>query len=330
MLSGIVKFEAELKSDFRVKIYRELKNFRAVKPVLTIGTFDGVHLGHRKIIDRLRRIAAETGGESVIFTFDPHPRKVVSPEETNLRLLTTLDEKIELFEQSGIDHLIIYPFTPEFANLTYEQFVEQVLVDQIHTKYLVVGYDHRFGKDRQGGFEFLKKCADRHEFEIEKLDVLLMNESNISSTKIREAIQKGDFETANSYLGYPFSLHGTVVEGQQLGRKIQYPTANVEASDPDKIIPGYGVYAVKVKINGELHLGMLNIGNRPTVNNNADHRSIEVHVFDFDAEVYGRPIEILFYRRLREERKFNSLDELREQLAKDKRETIAFFNAVQE
>lgn len=310
-----------------MKIYRELENFRAVKPVLTIGTFDGVHLGHRKIIDRLRDVAAEIGGESVIFTFDPHPRKVVSPEESSLRLLTTFDEKIELFERSGIDNLIIYPFTPEFANLSYEQFVEQILVGQIHTKYLVVGYDHRFGKDRQGGFEFLKKCADRHEFEIEKLDVLLMNESNVSSTKIREAIQSGDFETANAYLGYAFSLNGTVVEGQQLGRKIQYPTANIEASDPDKIIPGYGVYAVKVKISGELHQGMLNIGNRPTVNNNADHRSIEAHVFDFDADVYGQPIEIIFYKKLREERKFDSLDELKDQLAKDKQATIVFFDS---
>lgn len=310
-----------------MKIYRDLKDFRAVKPVLTIGTFDGVHLGHRKIIDRLRDIAAEIGGESVIFTFDPHPRKIVSPQESNLRLVTTLDEKIELFGQSGIDNLIIYPFTPEFANLSYEQFVEQILVGQIHTRYLVVGYDHRFGKNRRGDFEFLKKCADRHEFEIEKLDVLLMNESNVSSTKIREAIQGGDLETANTYLGYPFTLHGTVVEGQQLGRKIHYPTANIEASDPDKIIPGYGVYAVRVKIDGVTRRGMLNIGNRPTVNHNADHRSIEVHVFDFDADVYGRPIEIIFYKKLREEQKFNSLEELKEQLAKDKLATNAFFDA---
>lgn len=313
-----------------MKIYRELKNFNAVNPVVTIGTFDGVHLGHRKIIDRLREISAEIGGESVIFTFDPHPRKVVSPGETNLRLLTTLDEKIELFEQSGIDNLIIYPFTAEFANLTYEQFVEQILVGMIHTKYLVVGYDHRFGRDRQGGFEFLKKCADRHDFEIEKLDVLLMNESNISSTKIREAIQHGDFETANSYLGYAFSLHGKVVEGQHLGRQIEFPTANVEASDPDKIIPGYGVYAVKVRIGGQLRMGMLNIGSRPTVNHNADNRSIEVNVFDFEADVYGQPIELKFYKKLRDEQKFASLDELKGQLAKDKLVTLNFFAAGHE
>jgi riboflavin kinase/FMN adenylyltransferase len=308
-----------------VKIHRDLNSFRAKNPVLTIGTFDGVHLGHRKIISRLHDLSKSLKGESVIFTFDPHPRKVVAPSETNLRILTTLDEKIELFEQSGIDHLIIYPFTPEFAKLTYEQFVEQILVEQIHTRYLVVGYDHKFGKNRQGDFEFLKRCAEHHEFQIEKLDVLLMNESNVSSTKIREAIQHGDFETANAFLGYPFTLHGRVVEGQKLGRKIQFPTANVEASDPDKIIPGYGVYAVKVKIGEELHLGMLNIGSRPTVNHNADHRSIEVHILDFDADIYGATIELQFFSKLREEQKFSSIEALKYQLSMDKTATLSFF-----
>lgn len=313
-----------------MKIHRDLNSFHAAKPVLTIGTFDGVHLGHRKIIDRLRDLAVKLNGESVIFTFDPHPRKVVAPGESNLRILTTLDEKIELFEQSGIDHLIIYPFTPEFAQLSYEQFVEQILVEQIHTKYLVVGYDHKFGKNRQGDFEFLKKCAARLDFQIEKLDVLLMNESNISSTKIREAIQQGDFETANAFLGYEFVLHGTVVEGQKLGRKIQFPTANVETSDPDKIIPGYGVYAVKAKIQDQFYKGMLNIGSRPTINNNADHRSIEVHLFDFESDIYGAPIELLFYKKLREEQRFASIEALKEQLANDKTDTLAFFEILED
>ncbi len=308
-----------------MKIHRNLNSFHAQNPVLTIGTFDGVHLGHRKIIDRLHDLAKTINGESVIFTFDPHPRKVVAPGETTLRLLTTLEEKIVLFKQSGIDHLIIYPFTPEFSRLTYEEFVEQVLVDQIHTKFLVVGYDHKFGKNRQGDFEFLKKCADRHEFQIEKLDVLLMNESHISSTKIREAIQQGDFETANAFLGYPFTLHGTVVEGQKLGRKIQFPTANIQASDPDKIIPGYGVYAVNITVMNQTFQGMLNIGSRPTVNNNADNRSIEVHIFDFESDIYGEPIQLMFFKKLREEQKFSSIDALKNQLSKDKTDTIAFF-----
>jgi riboflavin kinase / FMN adenylyltransferase len=308
-----------------VKIHRNLNSFHAQNPVLTIGTFDGVHLGHRKIIARLHDLAKTINGESVIFTFDPHPRKVVAPGETTLRLLTTLEEKIVLFEQSGIDHLIIYPFTTEFSKLTYEEFVEQVLVGQIHTKFLVVGYDHKFGKNRQGDFEFLKKCAERHEFEIEKLDVLLMNESQISSTKIREAIQKGDFDAANAFLGYPFTLHGTVVEGQKLGRKIQFPTANIQASDPDKIIPGYGVYAVEITVINKKFNGMLNIGSRPTVNNNADNRSIEVHIFDFELDIYGESIELVFFKKLREEQKFLSIDALKDQLVKDKTDTIAFF-----
>ncbi len=313
-----------------MKIHRDLNNFHARNPVLTIGTFDGVHLGHRKIIARLHDLAIGRNGESIIFTFDPHPRKIVAPGESSLRILTTLDEKIELFEQSGIDHLIIYPFTAEFAQLSYEQFVEQILVDQIHTKYLVVGYDHKFGKNRKGDFEFLKNCADRFDFQIEKLDVLLMNESHISSTKIREAIQRGDFETANAFLGYPFTLHGTVIEGQKLGRKIQFPTANVAASDPDKIIPGYGVYVVKVKIQDRWHEGMLNIGSRPTVNNNADHRSIEVHIFNFDSDIYGDSIELVFFNKLREEQKFNSLDDLKDQLAKDKQAAITYFQQGRE
>ncbi len=309
-----------------MKVHRDLNNFNAHNPVLTIGTFDGVHLGHRKIIARLHDLAASLNGESVIFTFDPHPRKVVAPSETNLRLLTTLDEKIALFEQAGIDHLIVYPFTPEFAKLTYEEFVEQILVGQIHVKSLVVGYDHKFGKGRQGDFDLLKSCADRLDFQIEKLDVLLVNESNVSSTKIREAIQVGDFETANAYLGYPFTIHGMVVEGQRLGRTIGYPTANIDAMDPDKIIPGYGVYAVQVTVRNQTYTGMLNIGSRPTVNHNADHRTVEVNLFNFSDDIYGEPVEVVFYHKLREEQKFASLDVLKEQLAQDRINTISYFN----
>jgi riboflavin kinase/FMN adenylyltransferase len=308
-----------------VKIHRDLTDFKAKNPVVTIGTFDGVHLGHRKIISRLHELAASVDGESVIFTFDPHPRKVVAPQETNLRLLTSLDEKIALFEQSGIDHLVVYPFTPEFAQLTYEEFVEQILVGQIHTKSLVVGYDHKFGKGRQGDFDLLKSCASRLGFQIEKLDVLLMNESHISSTKIREAIQTGDFETANAFLGYHFSLNGTVVEGQKIGRTINYPTANIDTSDPDKIIPGYGVYAVVVTVRNQDYWGMLNIGSRPTVNHNADHRTVEVNLFDFDNDIYGESIKVVFYHKLRDEQKFASLDALKAQLAQDKVHVLEYF-----
>ncbi len=301
-----------------MKVHFELKNFKAIKPVVTIGTFDGVHLGHRKVLQKLRDIAKEKNGESVLFTFHPHPRLVLKPEESNLRLLTTLKEKTSLLEDIGIDHLIVFPFTKEFSQLSYSDFVKDVLVDQIKTSYLVVGYDHKFGKNREGGFDFLKKCAEKYQFEIAKLDALLVDDINVSSTKIRSAIEAGDMPAANKYLGYQFTLHGKVVEGKKLGREIGFPTANVEASDIHKIIPGYGVYAVKVLVAGKTYNGMLNIGTRPTFNKNADHRSIEVNIFDFNKNIYGQDLTLIFVDRIREERKFNGIDALVEQLEKDR------------
>ncbi len=301
-----------------MKLHLGLKEFNAVNPVVTIGTFDGVHLGHQKVILRLNEFAKKHNGESVIFTFYPHPRLVTSPHETNLRLLTTLDEKIKLFEKSGIDHLIIYPFNKEFSELTYSEFVKQVLVDKMKTHCLVVGYDHKFGKNREGGFEYLKKCATQHNFEIEKLEALSVNEENVSSSKIREALQFGNIKLANHFLGYNFTLRGTVVAGKQLGRKLGFPTANIEASDKYKIIPGYGVYAVKVIINKAEYNGMLNIGTRPTFNKNADNRSIEVNIFDFSDDIYGQEITLVFIDKIREEQKFDDIEMLAGQLKKDK------------
>ena len=301
-----------------VKIHTDINTFDVQKPVVTIGTFDGVHLGHQKVISRLKGITRNHDGESVIFTFYPHPRLVISPDETNLRLLTTLEEKEQLFARSGIDHLIVFPFTKEFSELSYEEFVRDILVNKLHTHCLVVGYDHRFGKNREGGFSYLQKCAKKFGFQIEKLKALLVDESHVSSTLIREALQDGDVARANVLLGYPFSLHGRVVEGKRIGRKIGFPTANIEASDPHKIIPGYGVYAVEVFISGKKNLGMLNIGTRPTFNKNADNRSIEVHIFDFKGDIYHKDITLTFRGKIREERKFNGVEELAEQLKKDK------------
>ncbi|HBL74590.1 MAG: riboflavin biosynthesis protein RibF [Bacteroidetes bacterium GWF2_42_66] len=309
-----------------MKVYYDIESFRAINPAVTIGTFDGVHNGHKKVIGRLKELAAEIEGESVIFTFFPHPRLVLSPEEGNLRLLTTLDEKIRLLEEAGIDHLIAFPFTKEFSNLSYTDFVKTILVDKLNTRCLVIGYDHKFGKDREGGYEFLKQCADQYHFRLEKLDAFYVDDVNISSTKIRTALEKGNVGRANEFLGYRFTLHGNVVEGQKLGRRIQFPTANIEASDPHKIIPGYGVYAVTVRFNGNVYKGMLNIGTRPTVNTNADHRSIEVHIFDFGEAIYGKQIELCFYQKIREEQKFNSIDELKAQLEKDKVQVLSCFS----
>ncbi len=308
-----------------MKVHTNLNNFRVTNPVVTIGTFDGVHLGHRKVIEQLNELARKYNGESVIFTFYPHPRLITSPEETNLRLLTTLEEKKKLFEKFGVDHLVVFPFDKEFAELSYTNFVEQILVGKMKTRCLVVGYDHRFGKDRQGGFEYLKNCAERFNFKVEKLDALSVETENVSSTKIREALQSGDIKKANHYLGYRFTLHGKVIEGNQLGRKIGFPTANIEASDKNKIIPGYGVYAVKVVVNNSEYKGMLNIGTRPTFNNNADNRSIEVHIFDFNDDIYNRGITLVFVAKIREEQKFDGVEKLTEQLKKDKIEALKIF-----
>ena len=305
-----------------MKLHTNLEQFKARKPVVTIGTFDGVHLGHQKVILRLQEFAKQHDGETIIFTFHTHPRLITSPNENNLRLLTTLNEKIKLFEKYGIDHLIIYTFDKSFSELTYSEFVEKLLVDKIGTHCLVVGYDHKFGKNREGGFDYLKKCAEKFKFEIERLDALLVEEDSVSSTKIRNALQNGEIEKANHYLGYQFTLHGTVVEGKQLGRKLGFPTANIEASDKNKIIPGYGVYAVKVELNGAEYNGMLNIGTRPTFNNNADNRSIEVNIFDFEGDIYGKEITLAFVGKIRDEQKFDNIEMLVNQLEKDKIEAL--------
>ena len=306
-----------------MKIHHSLDNFDARSPVVTIGTFDGLHKGHQVILERLKNLATKINGETVVFTFYPHPRVVTSPNEDSLRLLTTKDEKTELFRKYGIDHLIIYPFDKAFASLTYTEFVEDILVKKIGTKCLVVGYDHKFGKNREGCFEYLKKCAEKYNFSIEKMDALSTGEGeNISSTKIRAALQEGDIKTANHYFGHEFTLHGTVVKGKQLGRKMGFPTANIESSDKHKIIPGYGVYAVKVEFDGKTFNGMLNIGTRPTFNKNADNRSIEVNIFDFSADIYGKKLTLCFVDKIRDEKKFPGIESLVEQLKKDRESAL--------
>jgi riboflavin kinase / FMN adenylyltransferase len=301
-----------------LKIHTDIEQFVAINPVVTIGTFDGVHLGHQQVIARLNDFAHKHDGESVIFTFSPHPRLVTSPGEGNLRLLTTQEEKQALFAESGTDHLIVYPFTKEFSQLTYAQFVEEILVKKMQTHCLVVGYDHRFGKNREGGYTYLQQCAQRFGFIIEKLEPLLIDQSNVSSTRIREALENGDVEQANRLLGYRYILHGYVVEGHRVGRQIGFPTANIQASDPNKLIPGFGVYAVEVIVSGKTYGGMLNIGTRPTFNRNADNRSIEVHVFDFSGDLYDKEVALVFAGRIRTEQRFDSVDELAAQLKKDK------------
>jgi len=301
-----------------VQIHYDLDNFKASNPVVTIGTFDGVHRGHREVISELKRISRLSGGDSVVFTFEPHPRVVIAPQENSLRLLTTIDEKIKLIQEIGVDHLVIYPFTTAFSKLSYDEFVTSILVGRMNISSLVVGYDHRFGQGRQGNFSSLKSLSKSLNFKVEQLSQLLVDDKVVSSTKIRLALDAGDISKANHFLGYRYLLSGKVIEGKQLGRKLGFPTANIETYDHYKLVPCDGVYAVLVEINGITYKGMLNIGVRPTVNYNADHKSIEVHIFDFEANIYNSDITLLFVEKIRNEQKFADIVELQQQLVKDR------------
>ena len=305
-----------------MQIHYGLDKFKAVRPVVTIGTFDGVHLGHQKVIENLKKISKNSSGESVVFTFHPHPRTVVSSRDGSLRLLSTQEEKIVLLQKMGIEHLIVYPFTREFSKLTYDEFVRKILVEQMNLNSLVIGYDHHFGKGRQGDFESLALLSRQLGFKIERLDELTLGDKVISSTKIRKALEEGEVHKANQYLGYQYILMGKVIEGRQLGRKLGFPTANIEPLDPLKLVPGNGVYAVRVEIYGTIYKGMLNIGVRPTVDYNADHRSIEVNIFDFDKDIYHSQITLHFVEKLRNEQKFPNLEALREEMIRDKERTL--------
>jgi len=301
-----------------LKIHNDIDLFKARNPVITIGTFDGVHLGHRKVINQLNAIADSIQGESVVFTFYPHPRLVVSANESNLRLLSTFDEKVKQLELAGVDHLVVYPFTIDFAELTYDQFISEILIKKLHMHTLVLGHDHRLGKNREGTYNNIVSLAQNLSFEVEKIDTFLISDIDISSSKIRIALQKGEIEKANSFLGYTYSLQGIVAEGNKIGREIGFPTANIVSGDPFKLIPAVGVYAVTVSSGGELFKGMLNIGFRPTLEMNADHRTIEVNIFNFDRDIYQKEISVYFHSRVRAEQKFGSVEELRKQLVVDR------------
>jgi riboflavin kinase/FMN adenylyltransferase len=283
--------------------------------VVTSGTFDGVHLGHQKILQRVLEIAERIDGETVLITFWPHPRLVLFPEEHKLRLLSTFEEKAKLLRELGIDHLISIPFTKEFSELTSQEFIENVLVNKIQCKKLVIGYDHRFGKNREGSFEYLQANHLKFGFELEEIPRQDVDDIGVSSTKIRKALEAGDVTMALNYLGRPYELNGLVIKGQQIGRSIGFPTANVHIPNDYKLIPQNGVYAVQAAVNGNLHKAMLNIGNRPTVD--GSKTTVEAHLFDFQGDLYDKQITIYFKAFLREERKFDGLEELKAQLKQD-------------
>lgn len=299
-----------------MKVFRDIADFKDAGPtVVTTGTFDGVHLGHRKILQELIENARQDGLSSTLFTLYPHPRLVLNPD-ASIQLLNTLDERIELLSQTGLDNLIIYPFTKSFSRLTAVEYVRDILMNGLHARKVVVGYDHRFGKNREGNFDDLVELGHLYDFEVVKIGPKEIEGVNLSSTKIRNALLEGDLNTAHQYLGYRYFITGTVIEGKQLGRSLGFPTANVTINDRHKLLPKDGVYAVMVTLEGKKIKGMMNIGMRPTVESKG--RSVEVHMFDFDNHIYGASLRIELVARMRNEIRFENLDQLREQLNKDK------------
>lgn len=310
-----------------MKIYHHLNEFKKLNnAVATIGTFDGVHYGHQKIVKRLCELARSTGGESVILTFFPHPRMIIDPENQDLKMINTMAEKAGILARLGVDHLIITPFTRDFSNIEPIDYIKDILVDTIGIKQLIVGYDHRFGKDRKGGMKELQELANQFDYKIEEIAEQDIDDVAVSSTKIRYALLEGDVALAASYLGYHFSIHGRVIKGDKIGRTIGFPTANIFIEETYKLIPSDGIYAVTVNMGGDTYKGMAYIGQRPTINGMT--RNIEVNIFDFNQEIYGQDITMIFLEFLRHDVKFTGLEALKDQLKKDKEDTLKYFRKM--
>ncbi|MFT3903408.1 MAG: bifunctional riboflavin kinase/FAD synthetase [Niabella sp.] len=307
-----------------MKIHRSIETLPVFhNAVLTIGTFDGVHEGHKKVIEQLKQTATEVGGESVIITFHPHPRKVVASSILGIRLLNTLDERIELLDKLGIDHLVIIPFTDAFANQEPEDYIKDFLIEKFHPHTIIIGYDHRFGRDRTGDYHLLQQLQDTYHYQVKEIPKQVLEDVSISSTQIREALLQGDIAKVNHLLGYPFFFEGTVMHGDKIGRKLGYPTANLKVTDEEKITPANGIYAVYVqlhKTDEQLLKGMMSIGFRPTVD--GKKRVIEVNIFDFNEDIYGNTIRIYVKQFLRYEVKFDSLEALTKQIDRDKADSL--------
>lgn len=309
-----------------VKIHDNIDYLPRIKnPIVTVGTFDGVHVGHQKIIGRINEIAQQVGGESVLLTFNPHPRLVLFPDDENIKLITTTDEKNDILASLGLDHVIYLPFKKEFSQLSAQEYVRDFLVNKIGVHTMVIGYDHHFGRNRLGNLALLKELSLVYNFKVEEISALAIDEINVSSTKVRNALLEGNIAQANEYLGHPFTLIGNVIKGEQIGRTIGFPTANIFIRDTYKILPKCGVYSVEVLFSGDRLKGMMNIGSKPTVNlNEVSKLTIEVHIFNFDKDVYGKQITIILNQFLREEQKFSNLDELKTQLMADKFKSLKF------
>jgi riboflavin kinase/FMN adenylyltransferase len=309
-----------------LKIFHSIKSFSAnQQTVVTIGTFDGVHLGHRKILEQITKSAQELHCESLVLTFFPHPRMVLQ-EDTEMKQLNTLQEKIELLDNLGVDNLVVHPFDREFSRLTAEEFVKEVLVDVFKVKKIIIGYDHRFGRNRTANIDDLIRFGETYGFEVEQISAREINEVSISSTKVRNALLEGNVELAATYLGYGYSLTGIVSKGKQLGRTIGYPTANIQIDESYKLIPSNGVYAAKAIIDGKIVNGMMNIGTRPTVD--GTYQTIEINLFDFNQDLYDQKITVSLLKRMRAEQKFESIDALKNQLGIDKINAQDYINSL--
>ncbi|WP_462248384.1 bifunctional riboflavin kinase/FAD synthetase [Ekhidna sp.] len=300
-----------------MKVVDHLEEFE--KPsfaAVTIGTFDGVHIGHQTILKRIVEEARVNNGKSVLITLWPHPRFILNKDADKLKLLSTFDEKVNLVKNQGVDYILKIAFTPEFSNLTADEFVQQILVDKVGTKKLFIGYDHHFGNNREGNIQFLKSNESRYGFKVNEISKQEIDHIGVSSTKIRSALESGEIHLSNSLLGRNYSIEGVVVDGNKQGRSLGYPTANIEISESYKLCPADGVYAIKAIVNQHEYLGMLNIGFKPTVDGR--ERTIEAHLFNFDEDIYGHEIVVEFVKGLRKEMKFESVEELKAQLNKDK------------
>jgi riboflavin kinase/FMN adenylyltransferase len=294
------------------------EHFRIESPtIVTIGTFDGVHLGHQKILARLKELKQKTGLKTVVLTFEPHPRKVLFPEQKDLKLLTLIDEKLDLLDKYGVDVAVVYPFSKHFSQLESQFYIEDILIKQLNVKHLVIGYDHKFGKNRTGDISTLKKFAENHDFTLEEISAKDIDTIAISSSKIRKALEEGNLDQASEFLGHPFFLKAQVVQGKQLGRTLGFPTANLKPEGEEKIIPKIGVYFVEVNVEGADYYGMMSIGLNPTTDSD-DKIKLEVHIFDFNADIYNKTVKLNFLKRLRDEKKFANLTELKTELQKDK------------
>ena len=307
-----------------LKIFHSINDFVSPKKtILTLGTFDGVHIGHKKILNKLTQNTENENYESLVLTFFPHPRMVLQ-EHSDLKLLNTITEKIDLLEKIGIENLVIHPFDETFSRLTAEEFVSTILVDRFHIHKIIIGHDHRFGRNRTADIDDLIAFGKEYNFEVEQISVQEINAISVSSTKIRKALLEGDMALANEYLGYDYSLTGKIIQGKQLGRTIGFPTANLKIEENYKLIPQNGVYIVQSSINQKTVFGMMNIGFNPTVD--GQNQSIEIHYFDFDADLYNQDISVSILQRIRSEQKFESVDVLKEQLEKDKKTALAYWN----